>query len=174
MTDKPSGNGRKNGRTKAKANKKKVDGRTLKKKVLTPEQVIQVEALAAVLTQGQIADYFGMSDTTLRKRMYEDPEIASAYARGRARTIGGVAKNLVNRAMAGDHKAQEFYLLSQGGWRIKHSHEHSGPEGGPIEVKQLTDEELEAKLGDARNRLAALQAAQSFSGNGGKNGGTPG
>ena len=153
--------------------RKKIDGRTARRKDLTDEQVIQIEALASVLTQGQIADYFGMSDGTLRKRMYEYPEVAEAYARGRARTIGGVAKNLVNRAMAGDHNAQQFYLLSQGGWRISHSLEHTGPGGGPIQVQQLTDDELKEKLGQAKNRLAALEASKSFSGNG-KNGGSPG
>jgi uncharacterized protein (DUF2384 family) len=89
------------------------------KRNITAEEIEQVEKLAPLLTQAQIADYLGISDNTLRKRLQEDEAFFAAYARGRARAIGRVAGNLVQRAYGGDHKAQEFYLRTQAGWSDK-------------------------------------------------------
>ena len=47
-----------------------------KPKELTSEQKIQVEALAAYLTQEQIADYFSLSRTTFYEMMKRDEEIS--------------------------------------------------------------------------------------------------
>lgn len=102
------------------------------RKDLTKEQIAQVEALAAFLTQEQMADYFGFSDRTLRQRMMEDPEVSSAYARGRAVAVREVAGNLVNQAREGNVRAAEFYLKTQAGWKETQSHEISGPGGGAM------------------------------------------
>ena len=100
---------------------------------LTPEQIIQVEALAAVLTQAQIADYLGISERTLRNRIFEDPDIAASYARGRARAINGVAKNLIQQANDGNVNAIKFYLETQAGWKVTTVQEHTG-DGLPVLV----------------------------------------
>lgn len=51
----------------------------------TAEEITQLEALAAVLTKGQIADYFGISETTLRAIEERQPEVSDAYKKGRVR-----------------------------------------------------------------------------------------
>jgi len=145
----------------------------VKKGVLTPEQIVQVETLSAVLTQAQIGDYLGISERTFRQRMWDDPDVAAAYSRGRAKTIGSVAKNLVMQAIDGDVNAQKFYLLSQAGWRVTQTHEVSGPEGGPVQFAELTNEELEERLAKTKNRVAAFTAAGlGENGTNGSNNGT--
>jgi hypothetical protein len=102
------------------------------RKDLTKEQIAQVEALAAFLTQEQIADYFGIGDRTLRRKFSEEPEVLAAYARGRAVAFREVAGNLVNQAREGNVRAAEFYLKTQAGWKETQSHEISGPGGSAM------------------------------------------
>ena len=110
-----------------------------KPKELTQEQTVQVEALAAYLTQQQIADYFGISERTFREMMGRDPGIFAAYKRGKAKAVGTVAQGLLQKARNGDTTSAIFYLKTQAGWREVSSTEISGPNGGPIEsVSQIT------------------------------------
>lgn len=83
---------------------------------LTPEQVAQVEKLAAVLTQAQIADVLGIADRTLRSRIADDPAVSAAYKRGRANAVSGVATSLLKKARDGNVVAMIFYLKTQAGW----------------------------------------------------------
>ena len=80
-------------------------------------QVSQVEALASVLTKGQMADYFSISETTLREVEKRQPEVSDAYKRGRAKAIGSIAKNLLSQAQNGNISAAIFYLKTQAGWK---------------------------------------------------------
>lgn len=89
-------------------------GRTI---VLTPDEVTQVEALAAVLSAEQIAGYFGIGRTTLREIMERQPEVAERYKKGRARAINAVARGLLQKALDGDTASAIFYLKTQAGWR---------------------------------------------------------
>ena len=102
------------------------------RKELTNEQVAQVRKLAAVLTMEQIADFLGISEQTLRRRMMEDADILEAYKRGKGEALAGVASNLIQQAREGNTTAAIFYLKTQGGWREKHELEVSGPGGAPI------------------------------------------
>lgn len=52
-------------------------------KNLTVEQIVQVEALAAVLSVEQIADYFGIGKTTFYAIMERQPEVSERYKKGR-------------------------------------------------------------------------------------------
>ena len=109
-----------------------------KKLLLTPEQVSHVEKLAPMLKLSEIADFLGIHETTLRKRMEEDPEIHQAYKRGRAKAIGDVAGTLLRKARDGNIAAMIFYLKTQARWREVHRVEN-------INVSDaLSDEELEA------------------------------
>lgn len=85
--------------------------------VFTPEQVAQVEALAAVLNKSQMADYFGISEVTLKEIENRQPEVSLAYKNGRAKAIGTVAKNLIQQAKDGNTAAAIFYLKTQAGWK---------------------------------------------------------
>jgi hypothetical protein len=109
------------------------------RKELTEEQIAQVEELAAVLTMEQIADLFGLHETTLRQRMTEDPEIKLAYKRGKNRALAGVGTNLIQQAHSGNTAAAIFYLKTQGGWRETAAAQTQLQ----VNLKELTDEQLE-------------------------------
>lgn len=94
-------------------------------------QTAQVEALAAVLTKGQMADYFGISETTLREVEKRQPEVSDAYKKGKAKAIGSIASNLLTQAKKGNIAAAIFYLKTQAGW--KESKEDERPPQ-PIEI----------------------------------------
>ncbi len=83
----------------------------------TPEQITQLEALAAVLTKGQIADYFSISETTLRAIEERQPEVSDAYKKGRVKQCASMGSNLIQLAKKGNVAANIFYLKTQAGWR---------------------------------------------------------
>jgi len=83
----------------------------------TLEQINQLEALAAVLTKGQIADYFGISETTLRAIEERQPEVSDAYKKGRVKQCASMGSNLIQLAKAGNVAANIFYLKTQAGWK---------------------------------------------------------
>ena len=85
--------------------------------VFDDDQVIELKALAAVLTKSQIADYFGISETTLRAIESRQPEVLDAYKKGRVKQISDMGSNLVKLATEGSVAANIFYLKVQGGWR---------------------------------------------------------
>lgn len=94
-------------------------------KTLTDEQRAQVEALAAYLTQEQIADYFGIGKTTWFAMLEREPEISERYKRGKAKAIGAVAQSLIQQARDGDKVAAMFYLKTQAGWRETSQVDHT-------------------------------------------------
>lgn len=96
--------------------------------VFTPEQVIEVGALAAVLSQEQIADYFGIARNTFTAICERQPEVLEQYKKGKARAIGTVAKGLVKQAMDGNTSAAMFYLKTQAGWRETSAQEEENKE----------------------------------------------
>jgi hypothetical protein len=102
--------------------------------VFTQEQVAQYEALAAVMSKYQIADYFGISETTLREVESRQPEVSDAYKKGKAKAIGAIGQSLVKQAREGNLGAQIFYLKTQAGWKETERREISGPDGAPIET----------------------------------------
>ena len=83
----------------------------------TLEQITQLEALAAVLTKGQIADYFSISETTLRAIEERQPEVSDAYKKGRVKQCASMGSNLIQLAKAGNVAANIFYLKTQAGWK---------------------------------------------------------
>lgn len=96
--------------------------------VFTPEQVIEVGALAAVLSQEQIADYFGIARNTFTAICERQPEVLEQYKKGKARAIGTVAKGLVKQAMDGNTSAAMFYLKTQAGWKETNVQEEENKE----------------------------------------------
>ena len=86
-------------------------------KVLTDEQVVQVEALAAFLTLEQVADYFGIGRTTFHSIMERQPEVSERYKKGRMKAVVSVGKSLIDQAREGNTTAIIFYLKTQGGWK---------------------------------------------------------
>ncbi len=90
-----------------------------KRKVMTKEELSQVEALSSVLSSEQIADYFGIGRTTFYEIMERQPDVSVRYKRGRAKAIGTVAKGLLQKAQNGDTASSIFYLKTQAGWKEK-------------------------------------------------------
>lgn len=113
----------------------------------TPELRKIAETHAAVGTpQWAIAIEMGISEDTL-KRHY-DKDLKIGLIRMNARVGSSVAK----KALDGDADMQKFWLARRGGaaWMNKQAHEHSGPQGRPIETRDMS------KLSNAQ--LAALAA----------------
>lgn len=109
-----------------------------KPKTLNDEQRAQVEALAAYLTQEQIADYFGIGRTTWFSILERDPDISERYKRGKARAIGAVAQNIIKKARGGDNACMMFYLKTQAGWRETNRVEVTDADGKPLPAQQVT------------------------------------
>lgn len=96
---------------------------------LTEDQVREVETLAALLSQDQIADYFGIGRTTFYEMMKREPEVAERYKRGKAKAIAHVANGLLQKARAGDTTSAIFYLKTQAFWRETTRVEHADASG---------------------------------------------
>ena len=108
-------------------------------KVLSDDELSQVEALASVLTTEQIADYFGMGRTTFYEVMKRQPEVSERYKRGRAKTIGSIAKNLIQKAQSGDNAAMIFYLKTQAGWKETTVVDNTSSDGSMATGRTLKD-----------------------------------
>ena len=100
---------------------------------LTDIQRQEVETLAALLNQEQIADYLGIGRTTFHRLMQRDPDIEARYKRGKAKAIAHVASGLLQKARSGDTTSSIFYLKTQGGWRQTERLEHVAPDTGPAD-----------------------------------------
>ena len=87
--------------------------------MLSPKQVDQVEALAAACTKAQMAAYFGVTEKTFRAIEQRQPEVFTAYRRGRARAVADIGSALYQKALEGDIRAMQFYLKTQAGWSEK-------------------------------------------------------
>jgi len=96
---------------------------------LTQAQCLEVETLAALLNQDQIADYFGVARNTFRAICARDEEVVAHYKRGKAKAIAHVANGLLQKARTGDTTSSIFYLKTQAGWRETPLEPRSGPEG---------------------------------------------
>tara|TARA_R110000744_G_scaffold51511_3_gene110873 strand:- start:3151 stop:3522 length:372 start_codon:yes stop_codon:yes gene_type:complete len=85
--------------------------------VLTDEQIIELQALSAVLNKNQLADYFGVSHVTLLAIENRQPEVSLSYKRGKAKAIASIGNNLISQASSGNTAAAIFYLKTQAGWK---------------------------------------------------------
>ena len=106
----------------------------------------QIEALASFgVPRDEIAKVAGICPNTLVRHYGETLDIAATKANSL------VAQSLFNRAVKGDGSAATsaaiFWLRTRAGWREKDVHEITGPNGGPIQMvdmSRLSDEQLAA------------------------------
>lgn len=93
----------------------------MSKKITKPKIEInmsQVESLAASgLTNQQIADSLGISESTLYNNQRENEDFAAAIKRGRAKGIAVVTNALMKKVKEGNVTAMIFFLKSQAGWK---------------------------------------------------------
>ncbi len=97
--------------------------------VFTEAQIIELQALSAVLNKTQVADYFGITEKTLREVEKRQPEVSTAYKKGKVKQVASMGSNLVKLAKQGNVTANIFYLKTQGGWKEQ--------EPEPLEIPQL-------------------------------------
>ena len=117
------------------------------KKITKPKIEInlkQVEALAARgLTQQQIADSLGISESTLYTNKRENVDFAEAIKRGKAKGIATVTNKLFAKIEEGNLTATIFYLKTQAGWKETSVNEHISPDGSMTpKAVELTDDQL--------------------------------
>ncbi len=116
-------------------------------RVLTPEEIKEVELLSSYLTQDQIAGHLGIGVATFQRIVQRDAVVAIAYLRGKAKTIAQIANNMVMQALDGDFAAMKFFLQTRGGWNETVTQEHVSPDGsmspkagdGPVAIYALPD-----------------------------------
>lgn len=96
--------------------------------VFAEDQLANLEQLASYLTKGQLADYYGISENTLRAVEERQPEVFEAYKKGRAKQTVRMAQNLVQMAMEGNVTAAIFYLKTQSGWKEQDSEPQEIPQ----------------------------------------------
>ena len=87
--------------------------------VLSDEQIKEVEELAANMTIQQIANYFGMGETTFYEIKNRVAEVAEAYKKGKSKGIKEATNLLWINMKAGDTTSIIFYLKTQAGWNEK-------------------------------------------------------
>lgn len=85
-------------------------------RVISPDELIQIEALAGYLSKAQIADYLGISHVTLQRCEERQEEVSLALKKGKAIQIRNVAQSLSQKAIDGHVTAAIFYLKTQAGW----------------------------------------------------------
>lgn len=137
-----------------------------------PEYVEQAKKLAAVLgaTDVEIAAFFGVSDRTIYRWKLEQPAFAKALSIGKVPANKRVERSLYQRAVGYSHESEEvfctggkvtrvktikhyppdtsaciFYLCNRdpGNWKQKNQTEHTGPNGGPIPLVKMTQDQFE-------------------------------
>ncbi len=100
-----------------------------KKHEPTTEARSNVKALASVGTpQEQIALVIGITKNTLLK--YYRKELDTAMTMANAK----VAQSLFQQATSGNTSAAIFWLKCRAGWVDKQAIEHTGADGGPINI----------------------------------------
>ncbi len=108
--------------------------------------------LTAGATREKLAAALGICEDTLRKYYREELEF------GDIKSNTQIAGRLFKKAMEGDTAALIFWAKTRMGWIDVNKHEHSGPNGAPMQMElrdlsTLTDEQL-----DALERAAAAFA----------------
>ena len=111
---------------------------------LTPEQIAQVETLASVLSQEQIADYLGIAKSTFQAILDRDPVVFGRYKKGKSKAIASVAQGLLKKALSGDTASAIFYLKTQAGWVETRNHKIGGDLSLIDKMGNLDTEQLEA------------------------------
>ncbi len=126
---------------------------------LTDDQIVQVEALAAYLSQDQIADYLGITRPTLAAIFAREPEISLRYKRGKAKVIGKVSKSLIQKALDGDTASMCFFLKTQAGWRETQHIDHTSSDRSMSPAGESAFERVASRM----DRLAAAEEAEGDS-----------
>lgn len=102
-------------------------------------------AMAAGLKQKEIAGALGISEHMLGRRCRTELDTGQATMNGR------VAAKLYQKCMKGDTVALLFWTKTRMGWNERHTVEHTGADGGPIQY-----EHVKAEADAFTQRIAAM------------------
>ncbi len=113
--------------------------------VLSDEQIIELEEMAAYFTIEQIADYFDICADTFYEIKKRQHEVFRVYKKGRMRKIYRYAKILENKAfgmnenemLKYDTASIIFFLKTQGSWSEKQHFDVITKDVTPKEPKQM-------------------------------------
>jgi len=98
-------------------------------------------------TDEEVASFFSVSVRTIERRKRQ-PAFGEAMARGKARGRLSLRRSLWGLAAQGNPAANIFLSKNLLGYKDVQSNEHSGPDGGPIQLS------IVEALHQRRNRLA--------------------
>jgi hypothetical protein len=122
----------------------------------------QIRALIiAGITRNVISRIVDLDEKTIAK--HYGPEVEDALSRA----IANVSGKLYEKAMSGDNACMFFFLKTRAGWRETNRLEHTGANGAPIQMvdlSKLTDEHitaLEAAIGPIADAGAAIDGGHS-------------
>lgn len=98
-------------------------------RTFTELEIRQIEDLAKRMTQVQVADFYGISESTFRRICERQPDVLTAYKKGKSSNIDYVASKLMKKIDDDDLTAIIFFLKTQAGWSEKQALELSSPDG---------------------------------------------
>ena len=125
----------------------------------------EVERLAGLgLTQEEIALSLGIARMTLESRKRENELFVEAIKRGKARANQQVANVLYEKATGGDMTAVIWWEKTRAGRTDRQVMEHTGPDGGPIEITAVPYAEDELAEWRQRQRRHLTVTAEALSG----------
>jgi hypothetical protein len=115
------------------------------------QEIKRIETMSGLgLTVDQMAAVLGVSKKTFERRIEDTPAAKDALEKGRALAAFNVTETAYKLAISGKVPAMTmFWLKCRARWREVNVVEHSGPDGGPIESKnltELTDEQVDQRL----------------------------
>ena len=97
-----------------------------KKRLITPHEIEQCEKMAGLgMTLKQMGHIIGVSKPTLDRRMHDQPELADALERGRAKASAAVRSTAFKMATSGKHAVMTiFWLKCRDQWREASADSH--------------------------------------------------
>ena len=134
-----------------------------------------------------MADFLGVSERTINTWKSKHPEFLQSITRGKLSADAGVAEKLYERACGYSHPEEKIFQYegkpvivptvkhyppdTQAAslwlrnrqpdlWRDKASLEHSGPDGGPVRFRDMSDDQLNSQLGTYLAMALAAAAAK--------------
>jgi hypothetical protein len=155
-------------------------GRPTKYREEYAEQCYKLCLLGA--TDEDLAGFFEVTVSTVNLWAVKHEAFSDARKSGKEAADANVADRLYQRATGYTHPEEKIFQYEgepvrvdtlkhyppdtaaaiywlnnrqRGRWSNRHLHEHSGPDGGPIETRELSDEELSKRTEQLRNRLIA-------------------
>ena len=111
---------------------------------LNDEQIKEAEDMAANgMTCEQIANYFGIGETTFLEIRNRDSKVSEAYKKGKAAGVKRVTGMLWEKIQNGDTTSIIFFLKTQAGWSEKNNLNLTSEDGSmsPKAFKVIFEEE---------------------------------